>query len=432
MAPRSPTPKRRIAGRILIAVAATALAVVLGLNFVPPETQIARRVEHRYALNHPQFLRDMGSLLGPPVIPGNRVEDLHNGVEIFPPMLEAIASARRTITFEMYIYWSGDVGRRFADALAERARAGVRVHVLLDWVGSGKASPELLATMEQAGVEIERYHPLHWYHLARMNNRTHRKVLVVDGKVGFTGGVGIADHWSGNAEDPDHWRDAHFRVEGPVVAQMQAVFIDNWMKSRGDVLQGEEYFPALAPVGPSLAQMFASSPAGGSESMQLMYLLAMAAAEHSIDLSASYFVTDELTQGALIAAARRGVRIRIIVPGAHIDTAVVRRASRAQWGPLLEAGVEIHEFVPTMFHCKIFIADQLLVSVGSTNFDNRSFGLNDEANLNVYDPVFGARMSAVFEQDLARSRRVTLEAWRQRPWRERALELLARPMASQL
>ena len=417
---------------IAITVVVTALVIIIGLNFVPSEKQLERHIDHSYNLDSPQFMREMGTLLGPAILPGNRVRELENGVEIFPAMLEAIRGAKRSITFETYIYWSGEVGKSFADAIAERARAGVKCHVLLDWAGSVKMDQALVDALEDAGCTVERYHPLSWYHLARMNNRTHRKVLVVDGRIGFTGGVGIADVWSGNAEDPDHWRDAHFRVEGPVVAQMQAVFTDNWMKTTGTVLSGEDYFPALEPAGESPAQMFSSSPSGGSESMQLMYLMSIAAAERTIDLSASYFLVDEHTSRALVEAAQRGVKVRIIVPGPNIDAKVVRQASRGQWGPLLQAGIEISEYQPTMFHCKIFVVDGLLVSVGSTNFDNRSFELNDEANLNVYDREFGARMTEVFEQDLKKSKRITYEAWRKRPLMQRVREKLLFPFHSQM
>ena len=209
-------------------------------------------------------------------------------------MLAAIRGARETINFETYIYWSGAIGKEFADALAERARAGVKVHVLLDWVGSQKMEEALVAEMKSAGVEIQKYHPLHWSHLGRLNNRTHRKLLVVDGRVGFTGGVGIAEQWSGDAQDPEHWRDTHFQVEGPVVAQMQAVFMDNWIKTTGAVLHGADYFPPLEPVGRGAAQVFSSSPSGGSASMELMYLMSITAAKRTIRLSSSYFVPNEL------------------------------------------------------------------------------------------------------------------------------------------
>ena len=286
--------------------------------------------------------------------------------------------------------------------------------------------------MVAAGVEVHRFHPLHWYHLTRMNNRTHRKLLVVDGRIGFTGGVGISDDWDGDARDPKHWRDSHYRLEGPAVAQMQAAFMDNWIKTTGKVLQGEAYFPALEPVGTALGQVFTSSPSGGGDSMQLMYLLSITAAEHTIDLSAAYFVPDALTRRALLAALKRGVRLRIIVPGEYIDSQVTRRASRGDWGELLRAGAEIHEFQPAMFHCKALIVDSQLVSVGSTNFDNRSFRLNDEANLNVYDPQFAAEIERVFEEDLARSRLVTYVAWARRPWQEKAVEKISAIFASQM
>jgi len=249
---------------------------------------------------------------------------------------------------------------------------------------------------------------------------------------GFNGGVGIADQWRGNAQDDKHWRDTHFRVEGPVVGQIQAVFVDNWTKATGRVLDGIEYFPPLKAVGTVDAQMFRSSPTGGSESMQLMYLMAITAAQHSIHLSSSYFVPDDLTVKTLVNAAKRGVKIQIITPGPEIDADVVRSASRSRWGELLEAGVRIAEFQPTMFHVKALVVDAMLVSVGSTNFDNRSFRLNDEANLNVMDKDFALRQIAIFNDDLRRSKNITLEAWQQRPWQEKATDRIASLLGSQL
>ncbi len=406
--------------------------VVIALNFTSGEKRVQRELEHRYAIDDPQFLRELGTLLGPPIVSGNRVVNFENGSEIFPAMLAAIQSAKKSIDFETYIYWSGDIGRAFVDALSERAQAGVAVHILIDWVGSQKVDAQLIERLKNAGVEVERYHPLRWYHLARMNNRTHRKLLVVDGVIGFTGGVGIADNWDGHAESPEHWRDSHYRIEGPAVAQMQAAFMDNWIKTTGKVLQGEAYFPALNAQGEASAQVFSSSPSGGGDSMLLMYLLAITASEETIDLSASYFVPDELTRSALNAALERGVRVRIIVPGKHIDTEVVRKASRASWGELLQAGAVIYEYEPTMFHCKTLIVDRRLVSVGSTNFDNRSFRLNDESNLNVYDAAFANRVTAVFEQDLEHSEQITYEAWLNRPWHEKLLERASALISSQL
>jgi cardiolipin synthase len=246
--------------------------------------------------------------------------------------------------------------------------------------------------------------------------------LVVDGRVGFTGGVGIAGQWTGNAQDPAHWRDSHFKVEGPVVAQMQAVMLDNWMKTTGKVLHGPDYFPFIKPAGGGKAQMFSSSPNGGSESMRLMYLMAITAAQHSIQLSISYFVPDDLTRQVLVDAVKRGVKVQIITPGENIDTETVRHASRGLWGEMLHAGIEIYEYRPTMYHCKVMIVDGLLVSVGSTNFDDRSFSMNDEANLNIYDADFARRQSDIFEQDLAKSRRITWAQWQQRPLTEKLWE----------
>ena len=417
---------------VLLTALATGALVLLALNFTAGEKKVQQQLPRLYSTASPDFERALGSLLGPGIVGGNAVTELLNGDQIFPPMLAAIQGAKKSITFETYIYWSGDIGKQFADALSERARAGVRVHVLLDWVGSANMDESYLTEMKEAGVQIEKFHKPHWYNLARLNNRTHRKLLVVDGQVGFTGGVGIAPHWMGNAQDPDHWRDSHYLVRGPVVAQMQATFLDNWLKVTGKVLHGELYFPPIAPAGAQKAQMFSSSPSSGSESMQLMYHLAITAAERSIDLSVAYFVPDELTQKHLMDALARGVRVRFITPGEHTDTDTVKAASRATWGPLLQAGALIYEYQPTMYHCKVMIVDQLLVSVGSTNFDNRSFRLNDEANLNVYDAAFAKRQTEVFEDDLKRSRRVTYEAWLNRPLREKAHEKLTGWLRSQL
>jgi cardiolipin synthase A/B len=419
-------------GALAITAALTLLVVVVSLNFVTPEKKLQRAVEHRYAIGDPAFEREMGVLMGPSIVGGNKVTALQNGDEIFPSMLDEIAKARSSITFETYIYWSGEVGRKFTSALIERARAGVPVNVIIDWAGSIKMDPSQLRQMEEAGVRLHRYRPLHWYTLARINNRTHRKLLVIDGKVGFTGGVGIADQWSGHAQDPDHWRDIHFKVEGPAVAQMQAAFNDNWIKTTGEVLNGKRYFPEVEPVGDVDAHLFISSPSGGSESMHLMYLMALAAAQQSVDLEAAYFVPDDLILKSLIQARRRGVKIRILLPGEHIDSDAVRLASKAQWGPLLMAGVEIHEYRPTMMHNKMLIVDRMLVSVGSTNFDIRSFKLNDEASLNIYDHDFARAMTAVFEDDLAKTAPYTLETWNARPFSERAFEKVVLPVKSQL
>jgi cardiolipin synthase len=424
--------KRRLASIALAALAALAVFVLVANLTASSEKKIAHRIPHVAATGDGDFVRAMGNLLGPPLVDGNHVTALRNGDEIFPAMLEAIRGAKRTITFETYIYWSGRIGHEFAEALSERARAGVKVHLLLDWVGAGKMDAGDLERMEEAGVQVEKYHPLRWYALSRMNNRTHRKLLVVDGRVGFTGGVGIGDNWMGNAQGPDHWRESHFRIEGPAVAQMQAAFMDNWLKTHAEVLLGEDYFPPLSRAGGMTAQVFKSSSREGSESVRLMYLLSIASAQRRIRLSVSYFVPDDLAVAGLVEAMRRGVAVEIIVPGDRIDVELTRKASRSRWGDLLEAGAAIYEYQPTMYHCKVMIVDDAWVSVGSTNFDNRSFRLNDEANLNVFDRELAAELTSHFEQDKARSRRIDLGQWRRRPLGEKAMEHVAGWLRSQL
>jgi cardiolipin synthase len=417
---------------IIVSVIIALLALFIFVNLKTGEKQIRTRVNHTYDVADPQFLRAMGVLLGPALVGGNRTTTLLNGDQIFPAMLEAIHSARKTITFETYIYWSGDIGQKFSDALAERAAQGVKVHVLLDWMGSQKMDAAYLQRMQQAGVEIERYHPPKWYTLSKLNNRTHRKLLVVDGQVGFIGGVGIADKWNGNAQDPEHWRDTHYRIQGPAVAQMQAAFLDNWTKVTGKILHTAVYFPPLKEAGPQYAQVFKSSMDGGAESMHLMYLLSIAAASSTLQLSMAYFVPDDLTLLALLDAARRGVKIQMILPGPHTDAELVQRASRSKWGDLMKAGAEIYEYQPTMYHCKVLVVDGLWVSVGSTNFDVRSFRLNDEANLNVYDREFASQQAAIFAEDLKRSRRVSYEEWNSRPWMQKLWEHTVALLDSQL
>jgi len=331
-----------------------------------------------------------------------------------------------------YVASKGAVEAMSRALALDLGRDGIRVNVIIDWAGSIKMDQAMLDQLTEAGVKLERYRPLRWYNLGRMNNRTHRKLLVVDGRVGFTGGVGIADQWLGTAQDPEHWRDMHFRIEGPVVAQFQAAFNDNWVRTTGEVLNGAEYFPQLKPLGDLDAHLFISSQAGGSDSMHLMYLMSIAAAARTLDLAASYFVPDALINKALVAARHREVRVRILLPGEHMDLATVQLASRENWGELLKAGVEIYQYRPTMLHTKLLIVDREMVSVGSTNFDIRSFRLNDEASLNVYDRAFAERMTAVFERDLRQASAYSYQAWSGRPWTERFLEKFVLPLKSQL
>lgn len=287
---------------IIVTILLTAVGLLVYANLRSPQQEMSYRIEDTESVEDPHFAKVIGELLGPPLLPGNQIQGLYNGDQIFPAMLSAIASAKKSITFESYIYWSGQIGEQFVNALSERARAGVPVHVHLDWLGSQKIDESYLERMTKSGVQVERYHALRWYNLSRMNNRTHRKILVVDGEVGFTGGVGISDDWSGDGLQPEHWRDSHFEVRGPVVGQMQSAFMDNWLKSRPEVLHSPAYFPVSQPIGESRAQMFKSSSREGGSSVRIMYLMAITAARKSILLESAYFVPDPTTIDELVKA----------------------------------------------------------------------------------------------------------------------------------
>ena len=353
-------------------------------------------------------------LFGNPLVDGNLIETLVNG-ESLDAMLQATRDATATITFETYVFRKGIVADRFVSAFIDAARRGVKVHVLLDWFGSVGLDTEAIAAMSEAGVLVHRYHRPVWYNLDKLNNRTHRKILVVDGRVGFIGGVGVADHWLGDASKPGEWRDSHFRVEGPVVAQLQTAFLDNWHKVDSQVLHGPAYFPPLPPRGEALAQVMESTAEQGGESVRLAYLLSIAAARKRILIGNAYFVPDALAVQALQEARRRGVVVEVIVPGQITDTPSLRRASRSGWEPLLRAGVEIHEYQPTMYHSKVMVVDDLWTLVGSSNFDNRSFAYNDEANLNVWDHEFAKEQARMFYEDRKFSKKITFTDWRSRP-----------------
>lgn len=421
---------------VLVSTLATLLltGVILFIwqQLAPRENKVTATLDHLYSPDDEQFLRTMAALFTAPCHAGNRVVGLRNGDRIFPEMLDAIAHARRTITFETYIYWSGEMAWRFAEALSERARSGVAVHVLLDWFGSLPIDQEIIRMMKTAGIEVETYHKPGIIRPQHANHRTHRKLLVVDGSVGFSGGVGIADEWTGDAEDPDHWRDSHYRLEGPGVWGLQRAFMDNWVKARGTVLHGTEYFPPLDTEGGTTCQVFQSSPDGGSDSVRLMFLLAIAAAEDTIRICTAYFVPDPLATKTLREARARGVKVEVIVPGDHNDSRLVRLVSRAKYGRLLREGIEIYEYQPTMFHVKSMIVDDVWVSVGSTNFDNRSFRLNDEVNLNVFDRHLAQDQIDWFEHDKRCSKRIELEEWGRRPFKEKLKERAALLFRSQI
>jgi cardiolipin synthase len=421
-----------IALTILVTLSATAFVLWLGANLATTEKRLLYRPRRLYTSRDTDFRRALGILLGPPFVAGNRVTTLINGDRIFPPMLEAIRSAEVSITFETFVL-RDEIGAQFCEALSAASRRGVKVYILLDWLGSRGMDDALLTATRSAGCDLQLYHELSWYHLGRLNNRTHRKVLVVDGRIGFTGGVGIGNEWTGDGHDRAHWRESHYKAEGPVVSQMQAVFVDNWIKATGRVLHGSEYFPTTHPtMGEMDAQMFGSSPVGGSESMHLMVLLALTASQISIDIENAYFVPDKLTVDALIDASVRGVRVRIVVPGRYSDARVGRWAARALYGDLLNAGVEIYEYQPTMIHCKVMVIDGMWTSVGSANFDDRSFRLNDEANLNVFSAELAREQIGYIDTDISQSKRMVLRRWARRSGTRRVYEQLALLLRSQL
>ena len=348
----------------IIWILLTALIIIFALNVTSGEKKVTHRIEHEYSTKDLSFELTISNLLGPSLLEGNKVTTLLNGDQIFPAMLEAIHQATESICLETYIYWQGDIGKKFTEALCERARKGIQVHIIFDAIGSHKIDKTSIKEMKEVGVEIEKYHPVRFYNLTRLNNRTHRKLLVIDGKIGFTGGVGIADQWLGTASNASEWRDTHFKLEGPAVLQMQGAFLNNWLKTKSKVLHGEKYFKPLENIGQMKAQVFTSTADAGSDSVRVMYLISLAAATDSILISTAYFVPDNLTIQTLIDAKLRGVNVEIIVPGVHIDEKLVRRASRARWGEMLKAGIKIYEYQPTMFHCKVMIIDNIFVSVG--------------------------------------------------------------------
>lgn len=382
-------------------------------------------MRHQFGVRDLAFLQTMHALTGAAMIPGNRIDILRNGVQIFPSMLAAIRAARKTINLEFYIYWDGEIGRTFAQTLAERARAGVEVKVILDAIGSAKMSRDLIEFMRRNGIDVEWYHPVRWYSLSRANHRTHRKLLIVDGEVGFTGGVGIADEWLGDADGPTHWRETQVRVEGPAVTQMQFAYMDNWVKSRGEILTGLSYFPQIEPRGEHLAQVIKSSPAEGSSTVKLLYIISIVSAVRSIHINNAYFIPDSDTIRALEGAVRRGVDVRVIVPGEFTDVPIVRQASRWHYEMLLRKGIRMYEYEKTMMHAKTMIVDGIWSTIGSSNFDDRSFRLNDEVNVNIYDEGIAATMEVMFEDDLAHSREISLGRWYKRPALSRLKENFA-------
>ena len=415
-------PRRRC-----LSVVVVALALALGLS------GCAARV-HRHtvlpelALGEPSFFPTLEAYASAPIVGGNSAEFLLNGEQIFPTIVEAIRSAKKTITYAQYVYEDGPVSRDIAEALAERCREGVGVNVLLDAFGTLSIPKEYTDTMTRSGCHVAYFRPLAQYIFHRYNNRNHRRILVVDGRLGFTGGSGVSRKWMGNGRVEHHWRDTDIRVEGPVVEYLQAAFAENWLETTGIVLGGEAYFPRpIEPRGEVYAQVVKSSPATGSFSMYTTFLLAVSSAQRSIHITNPYFVLDDKMRESLIQAAGRGAKVKVLVPGA-IDHNIVRQASRRQFGDMLRAGVEIYEYTPALLHSKTMVIDGVWATIGSTNLDNRSFALNDELNLILYSRPVAQQLERIFADDVAHSRQVTYAAWRKRGFTAKILETLALPI----
>ena len=369
------------------------------------------------------FLRAAEAITGAPVSYGNDADLLINGDQIFPAYLGAIREAEQTVNLLTYAYWRGDIAVEVADTLCEKASAGVECNVILDAVGAAKMDRKLVGKMRDAGVQVCFFRPPKPYAVKRLQHRTHRKLLIVDGTIGFTGGVGIAEEWTGDAQDPDHWRDTHVRVRGPVVRGLQGAFAENWLECTGEVLAGDRYLPQIEERdGGGPMQVMRSSATMGDTNAEALVYLAVAAAKRSIELTSAYFVPRPAFTDALVEAAERGVELRILVPGSHIDKEFVRTAGRAAYGELLDAGIEIYEYCPTMMHAKTLTVDGIWSSVGSVNFDNRSFQLHDEVTLCVQSERFAARLHDAFEHDLESSERIDPEEWADRPVTQRARE----------
>ncbi len=385
-------------------------------NFFPAEKKVRSRIDADYHPGDDAFLRTMGNVLGPPLLEGNKCTLLQNGDEIFPAMLEGIRSAERTINFENFLWAEGEVSDGVADALAERACSGVKVNFLQDAMGSNCVRGRAISLLKRCGVQVEIYR---FVRFTTFNFRTHRKILVIDGKLGFIGGVGISDGWKGDGRTKGLWRDTHYRLEGPAVAQLQQAFIDNWLETRTELLHGELYFPKLETAGDRTCQVFKSSAGEGSDSARLMLLVSIAAARKSIRIANAYFVPDDLCRRTLVEALHRGVQVEIITPGPDFDAPTVREVGKARWRPLLEAGARFYEYQPARFHCKYLLVDDCWASVGSANLDNRSLSLNEEANLNVLDKEWVEMHARVFDEDKSHSREVSLCDWHRRPFMEK-------------
>jgi cardiolipin synthase len=396
-------------------------AGVVAVGLFLAQDQITLRVRSAVSAEDPTHAAYVASLVGTELSHGNHFDVLTNGVEIFPAMLSAIEAAKRRISFESYIYDTGEIANRFTEALERAARRGVKINIVVDAVGGSSMEGDHVNRLRDAGCHVATFNMPSWYSLEEVNYRTHRKILVIDGEVGFTGGASVADHWIGNAESKERWRDTHVRIRGPIVRMLEAAFYENFLEADGPMP------PMLDPPPPpagddGAALVVRSSPTGGSNDLKLLYLLSLASARRTLDIATPYFVTDESTMWALEDAVSRGVKIRILTEGEITDAMPVKYASRHAYERLLQRGIELYEYQPTMMHAKVLVADNAWSMFGSANFDNRSLELNDEMNVAVSSRDVAARFMRDFEQDLTRSTRITLGAWRQRPALDKARE----------
>ncbi len=416
-----------------IALTFTFLALVLFfcLFFIRRHT-IDYRFEHTFNVHSPEFIGSALALSQPVLLGGNKIELLQNGDEYFAAMLQAIRSARKTINFEAFIFYSDPIGTQFRDSLCERARAGLEVRILLDGIGSGwKLNNSDVRQMKKAGCKFAYYHPTHSWRFDRTNRRSHRRILVIDGKLGFTGAVGFAKEWSGHAQDKDHWRDAQMHIEGPLVAQLQAAFQEHWVKTFGEALSGADQFPAIENAGPLKAQVV-TSRSFSTAPVPLLEAVGFTAAERRIWVTNAYCTPTPDQVEQLVQAVQRGVDVRFLLPGPNNDQPMTKSAGRSAYGQMLEGGVKIFEYQPTMIHTKCMVIDGLFSMFGSSNLDARSSEINEELDVVVYDEGFGRQMETMFEKDLAQSREYTLEQFKNRPVWERTTEWLMLPFRSQL
>ena len=411
---------KKLLGLFLLAVFALIIAFLL------PQTKSPKYgLAHEVSIDSPDFISTLGGATGAPTTHGNKIDIFPNGARFYPAMLEAVRSAQHSVTLEMYMFEDGEVAQQFAEAMVAKAREGVEVKLLLDSVGSSGHNEDVLKRMEEGGCKVAWYHPIKLLLLNRFDNRTHRELLIIDGRVGFTGGAGVSDHWIGDAEAPGRWRDTHVRIEGPAVITLQTGFSLKWLETTGEVVSGPKFFPSPVAAGALSVQTVLSEPETRSSPARLLYFLSIMSARKSILIANPYFVPDERAIELLVAARKRGCDVKIMVPGEHTDHQIVRRNSSRLWGPLLEAGVEIYEYNRTMMHHKYMVCDGVFTTIGTINFDNLSFALNDEVNVCVHDSGLAAQFEEMFRKDLEACDRITLEEWQNRGLGVRIVEALS-------